>query len=84
MWLWVTVDKVKKSIGDRGGKKSGQGKVDSMRVKKRREAQQGEIRTSMRGAPRVALVNPIWWSSRSPFSPKVSLHSGDPQPQRII
>ena len=35
MWLWVTVDKVKKSTGDRGGKKSGQGEVDSVRVKKR-------------------------------------------------
>jgi len=37
----VTVDKVKKSTGDRGGKKSGQGEVDSVRVKKRREAQGG-------------------------------------------
>ena len=84
MWLWVTVDKVKKSTGDRGGKKSGQGEVDSVRVKKRREAQQGELRTSMRGAHRVALVNPTRWSSRPPFSPKLSLHSGDPQPQRIV
>ena len=81
MWLWVTVDKVKKSTGDRGGKKSGQGEVDS--ESKEEKPKEGEIRTSMRGEPRVTLVNPTQWSSRPPFGPKVSLHSGDPQPQRI-
>ena len=50
---------------------------------KEEKPKEGEIRTSMRGEPRVTLVNPTQWSSRPPFGPKVSLHSGDPQPQRI-
>ena len=70
VWLWVTVDKVKKCTGDRGGKKSGQGEVDSVRVKKRREAQGGrnkdwhERRTQSHSGQSNSVVK------QTPFWPK--------------